>query len=219
MTAEQDVFVVGAGGFGSEALQYARDAAERGWPYRVAGFLDDVVAVGSLVDGVEVVGTSSDSAYLATNVVIAIGEARVRAAIAHKVRAAGGTLVTLVHPTAYVAPSATLEAGCLICPFALVGVRAVVGANVAMNVYSSVGHDSNVGAHTVLSPYAAVLGRVAVGPQTFLGTHSTIAPGVSVDGYSKISAGALVTRNAPAGSLLVGNPAKGRVMFDVGADI
>lgn len=219
MTAQKEVLIFGAGGFGIEALQYAADAAKHGWPYQVAGFLDDAVAVGTLVEGVEVVATSSDSVYLATNIVIATGDPQARAAIAEKIHAAGGTLVTLVHPSAYVAPSATLGGGCLVCPFALVGVRAVVGANVAMNVYSSVGHDSHVGAHTVLSPYAAVLGRVAVGPQTFLGTHSTIAPGVSVDGYSKISAGALVTRNAPAGSLLVGNPAKGRVMFDVGADI
>lgn len=216
MSLDGDVVIIGAGGFGLEALQYARDANAQGWPYRVAGFIDDTVTVGTEVDaGLLVMGTSYDKALMAGQVIIAVGDPNGRAALAARVHASGGRLVTLVHPTAYVAPSATLGAGSLLCPFTLVGVRAVVGQNVAMNAYASVGHESSAGDHSVLSPYTAMLGRTRLGECCYVATHGTVAPGVSVGRGSKVSAGSVVMRDADPGSMLVGNPAKGRIMFRV----
>lgn len=51
--------------------------------------------------------------------------------------------------------------------------------------------------------------------ECFLGAHSTILSGISVGRCSKVSAGSVVTRDSEEGSLLVGNPAKGRVMYSV----
>ena len=56
---------------------------------------------------------------------------------------------------------------------------------------------------------------MTIGEGSFLGTHVTITPGIDVGGFSKVNAGSMVSRSAPAGSLLAGSPAKGRVMFKV----
>ena len=216
MSQGEEVLIIGAGGFGLEALQYAQDASAQGWPYRVAGFIDDTVPAGVNVDrGLKVLGTSDDEALMGGPVIVAVGDPDRRSALATKVDANGGRLVTLVHPTAYVSPSARLGPGSLLCPFSLIGIRAVVGQNVAMNVYASVGHEASIGDHTVLSPYSAMLGETDIGTGCYLATHATVAPGITIGAQSKVSAGSVVMRDADAGSMLVGNPAKGRVMFPV----
>ena len=212
----ENVRIVGAGGFGLEVLAYAQEAHAQGWPYRAIGFIEDALPIGSEVDdGIAVEGGTDDASVMSGAVVIAVGDADTRALLEAKVVAHGGRLVTLVHPTAYVARSALIDAGSVVCPFAMVGARAVVGRNVAVNVYASVGHEASVGDHSVLSPYAAILGRARLGPRCYAATHATVMPGVDVGGQSKISVGSAVMRDAPAGSMLVGNPAKGRVLFPV----
>lgn len=208
--------IVGAGGYGLEVLLYAREAKDRGWPHTVDGFIDDGLPAGTVVDGgLGVLGPSTHGGLLSGGVIIAVGDADARAALAARVRASGGELVTLVHHTAYVASSATVGAGSILCPFSMVAAHARIGSNVSMNVYASVGHEAVVGDHAVLSPYSALLGRTHVGDRCYVATHATVAPGVEVGAQSKVSAGAAVMRDAPPGSLLVGNPAKGRVMFRV----
>jgi sugar O-acyltransferase (sialic acid O-acetyltransferase NeuD family) len=218
MTALHDVAIVGAGGFGREALQYAADAQSGSWPFRVVGFVDDhPPALARYELGVDVLGGLPELPSLDVgHFIIALGDPQLRSSVASTIQAAGGTLVSLVHPTAYVAPTARIEPGAILCPFSLVAARAEVGPNVAVNVYGSIGHDATVGGHTVVSPYTAVTGGVTIGERCFLGTHSTISPGVRLGSDSKVSVGAVVMRDAPAGSLLVGNPAKGRVMFAAG---
>lgn len=215
MSSDRSLIIIGAGGYGREVLQYAADARNAGWPYRVIGFLDDAEgALGGFDVRASVIGNTSDiERFDGADFIVALGDPMLREAMAVRVSEGGGQLATLVHPTAYVAPSAVVGAGAVLCPFSLVGVDAVVGVNVSVNVYGSVGHDVVVGDHTVVSPYAALLGATSVGRCALLGTHATVTPGIAIGSHSKVAAGSVVTRSSEPGSLLIGNPAKGRVMF------
>lgn len=217
MTQGVEVAIIGAGGFGREVLQYCADAQKAGWPHRVVGFVDDRSDALDAYDipvpvlcGLGDIGNISVAAFI-----IALGDPVTRGVLAKLVEHLDRVLVSLIHPTAYLAPTAQIGAGVVLCPFTLVAARATVGPNVAVNVYSSIGHDAHVGEHSVMSPYSAVTGDVSVGGETFLGTNCSIAPGTKVGYRSKISAGSVVTHDAEAGSLLIGNPAKGRVMYSV----
>jgi len=213
----RDVMIIGAGGFGRELLQYSLDAEADGWPHRVVGFLDDNPrALDDFGLSVGIEGSTRDHLDgSGISYMVALGDPEMRSRQALRILKSGGRLEGLVHPTAYVSQTATLGDGVLLCPFALIAAHAVVESNVALNVYASVGHDATVGANTVVSPYVAITGSVKIGDDCFLGAHSTIVPGVGVGRCCKVAAGAVVTRDAPDGSLLHGNPAKGRVMFRV----
>ena len=217
MSHTADVAIIGAGGFGREVLEYCQDAQNAGWPFRVVGFIDDGPdALKMFTVSVGVLGNLTEIGKLSVeNFIIAIGDPSARRKICELIGSVDGSLVSIIHPTAYVSSTARVEAGAVLCPFSMVGSGAVVEQNVAVNVYGSVGHDANIGEHCVLSPYTAITGAVYLGDESFLGAHSTIAPGVSVGRRSKINAGSVVTRNAEPGSLLVGNPASGRVMFSL----
>lgn len=211
-----DVWIVGAGGFGREVLQYAQDAEESGQNIHVVGFLDSNVAAleGFAID-LPVVDPSKRGVLLSGNVVIALGDPTLRAATRQTVDAAGGTLISVVHPTAWVAATAQIEAGCIVAPGAFVSANAHLARNAVVNVFASVGHDCRVGVDTVLSPHVALSGAAVMGDAVLCGTHVTVTPGVSVGDYARLAAGACITRDVPPGALAAGNPARSRVMYRV----
>jgi sugar O-acyltransferase (sialic acid O-acetyltransferase NeuD family) len=221
MTQALAVAIVGAGGFGREILQYCLDAQATGWPHAVVGFLDDRSDALEAFDvPIPIIGGFEKVAEMDLRAfIIAVGDPVLRGRLADAVLENGGSLVSLVHPTAYVAASARVGPGTLLGPYTVIAANATVGSNVMVNVYGSIGHDSCIGDHCVISPYAAVLGAVSLGSESFLGTHCTIAPGTTIGRRSKVSVGSVVTRDARPGSLLVGNPAKGRVMYQLDSSI
>jgi len=209
-----ELIIVGAGGFGRQVLSYAHELG-----LDVAGFLDDDLQA---LDGTEtetpILGTTETMASRSDHqFVVAVGDPAIRRRLAHAVTEVGGQLRTLVHPSAVVDRTATIETGSIICPFAMVGTGARVGQNVLVNAHATAAHDTIVGADCVLAPYAALNGHVSLGEGVFVGTHATLLPGVRVGAFAKVSAGSVVHADVESGSLVAGNPAEGRVMFDTGS--
>ena len=66
---------------------------------------------------------------------------------------------------------------------------------------------------SAMSPVATVNGECRLGRGVFMGSQAVVAPRVVVGDNAKLSAGAVVSADVPAGSLMVGNPARGRVVF------
>lgn len=217
MASKRKLVIVGGGALGREAALYAKDMidadADRVAFDRIAGFLDDAEeaadrlhSLGVAFDFVEPIESHQlrgDFDYL-----VAVGNAKQRRVLCERL---GGkpSWATIVHPTAYVATNANLGQGCLIGPFSFVGANAVIQDHVVLNTYASVGHDSLVGEYGVLSPYAVINGNVTLGAEVFFGTHATVIPGLTVGARSSLSAGAVVVRDVPPDSFMIGNPAKG----------
>lgn len=212
-----EIVIVGAGDLGCEVLQYCRDALAAGLlAGRIKGFVDDDVDAARARDpGPPVLGTIADYVPTGDLCIIAVGSTPTRGELGARLRARGAVFTNVIHPTAWVAPSARLEPGCILAPFAAVAPFAELGFDVLLNTYASVGHHARVGAGCVLSPHAVVNGRVVVETDVFMGSHATVTPGLTVGRRSKIAAGTTLTRDCAPGSLLVGPPAKGRVMFKV----
>ena len=206
----ETALIAGAGGFGREILQYLRDLR-----FPLEGFLDDRAdALAGFDLGTAVLGRLADFPLRDEHrLVISVGDPAGRRRLGDAAATRGARFLTLVHPTAYVAPNARLGAGCVVCPFAFIGVGAVLGDHVAVNTYASVGHDAQVGDCSVFSPYAVVNGAVVLGEEVFLGTHATVTPGLTVGRSAKITAGAVAVRPVPAYALAVGNPARSRVLY------
>jgi sugar O-acyltransferase (sialic acid O-acetyltransferase NeuD family) len=207
------LLVIGAGGFGREVLQYVRDAPSG--DLEPCGFIDDRPdALSGFALGITILGSIDTYAPAADErAVVAVGDPVVRRWLALRATARGYAFASVIHPRAYVAPSARLDAGVIVAPFAFVAPHSWVGSHVVLNTHASVGHDSAVEPYAVLSPYAVVNGNCKIGEGVFMGTSAAVQPGKVVGRYSKLSAGALVAQHVSPCSLMVGNPATGRVMF------
>lgn len=226
--ATAEIVIAGAGGFALEVEDYINDCARSGVGLLdasgapipeiagacVAGVLDP--GAGRIADFVKVPKHFSDEeGYdpLGRWHVIAIGDPRIRNKIAANLSAKGAAFVSVVHPSAKIAATAAIGAGCIVGPFGFVGPRANLGAHAVLNTYSSAGHDSRVGDCAVLSPYACTNGHALLGALGFMGTGAVITPGKSVGARSRIAAGAVVYRDFEDGFLIQGNPATGRQLF------
>ncbi len=207
-----DVIIVGASGFGRELVQYVHDAHKSTPGVRIKGFLDDdptaLDAVGKVM-GVGIIGDTRTYAIQENDrVIISLGDPGLRCALAERLARRGARFTSIVHPTAYVAPTARIGHGCVIGPFASVGSYVQLEDHVLLNLYSAAGHDAHIGAFCVLSPYSVANGGSRLGNSVFLGTHAAITPKIRVGTGSKIAAGAVVYRDVPEQSLAMGNPAK-----------
>jgi UDP-3-O-[3-hydroxymyristoyl] glucosamine N-acyltransferase len=189
------IVVICKGGFGKEMLDYLSDtfSADSGYEFeRIQDlFPDDKLIV------------KPDEVFVVPN-----GDPAVKARLVKKIEQAGGQLLSVIHPTCYVAKTATIGLGVIMCPFAYVGPGAVLAPHVTMNVHCGCGHNARIGSYSVLSPYAAVAGAAELGEGVFLGSYAFVAPEKHVGNHSKLSAGTITHNDVPENALAVGNPAR-----------
>jgi len=115
---------------------------------------------------------------------------------------------SVVHPSAYVHPSAKLGRGTVVFAGAIVQPDAVIGDHVIVNTGATVDHDSVVGDYAHLAPGVHLAGSVQVGEGAFLGIGSVVIPGVRIGGWSTLGAGAVAIRDVREGVVAVGVPAR-----------
>lgn len=186
---------IGAGGLFREVCEYILSDSGFANQFKNFGVLDDTI-MGLDNDIIEYLGPivdheiNSNYRYLCV-----VGNVEHRERIYRSFVRRGGIFASYVHPSVYVAHSADISDGCIVCPNSVINANARVEENVLLNIGSSVAHDASVGASTVFSPYAAVNGGSVVGKQCFLGTRSTVFPSVNVAAYSTIDTHCYVKRD------------------------
>lgn len=176
---------------------------------RVEGFIDDGVAVGTLVLGIPVLGNAAWLANQTPRVVaLALGDNRRRQEVAALIEAQGHTLGTFVHPTAWVSPSAKLGAGTVAFPRVVVHTEAQVGRGVILNTGCIVEHECRVGDFVHLSPAATLGGGASVGARSHIGMGATVLHLAHVGDDCIVGAGAVVLKELASGLTAVGVPAR-----------
>ena len=179
----------------------------------VVGLLDDWPEnAGRRIGALAVIGGSADLSRLAAEgvegVLLGFGATEGRAEIVRAIDAAGMALPTLVHPTAHIAPSASLADGVQVLPRACIGPNARVGRGGLVNTGAILDHDVSVGDCSVVDPGAVLTGRVRVGESVEIGSGAVLIPDAEVGDGATVGAGAVVTRPVPAGATVVGVPAR-----------
>ena len=127
----------------------------------------------------------------------------------------------VIHPSAFVAPNATLRGDISLAADSSVFYGAVLrgdrapitigaGTNIQDNcvVHVDYDHPVTVGENVTVG-HGAILHGCTVGDNTLIGMGAIVLDGAKIGDDCIIAAGAVVTGNmdAPAGSLLVGSPA------------
>ncbi|HEX8272050.1 MAG TPA: acetyltransferase [Longimicrobiaceae bacterium] len=209
----EPLLVWGAGGHGRVVADVVRAAGGV-----VVGFVDgDPSRLGSPVDGGGSIlfGEEALLAHLAEHGALPAGAAGVAPGIgSNAVRArllarlgpfAAGPLV---HPAAWVSPSASLGRGTVVMAGAVVNAGARVGEGVIVNTGAVVEHDCRVGDGVHLSPRATLCGAVEVGEGSWVCAGATVIPGVRVGARATVGAGAVALRDVADDTTVAGCPAR-----------
>ncbi|MCA1375215.1 MULTISPECIES: acetyltransferase [unclassified Bradyrhizobium] len=117
---------------------------------------------------------------------------------------------SVIHPRAFVSPSATIGLGCVIMPGAIVNARSMIGHHCIINSGAVVEHDVRIGHYTHLSPATVVGGGAEIGDNCFVGLGSRVRDHISIGNDTLVAMGSVVTGSWPSGSVLRGVPAKPR---------
>ncbi|WP_407450197.1 hypothetical protein [Fibrobacter sp.] len=144
MAQNKNLLILGAGQYGQMAAEIAQ---EMGIFAKIA-FLDDSFLACHPEQATRVEGSMADLPKFAADYrygFVAIGNPALRRRLTEQLLQNNMTPATLVHPTAYVSPSAKLEPGCCIEPLAVVQTDAVLGTATFVASGAVVRHNAVVG--------------------------------------------------------------------------
>lgn len=116
--------------------------------------------------------------------------------------------ITVVHPTAWVAPTSRLGPGTVIFAGAVIQPDAMIGAHTIVNTGATIDHDCHLGDFVHVAPGCHLAGHVTLEEGVFMGIGSSVIPGVQIGAWTTVGAGGVVITDLPAHSIATGVPAR-----------
>ncbi len=203
----KNLILVGGGGHCKSVIEVAESAG-----YNILGILDHPSEIGNETLDYNVIGCDDDMCKYVNEAqfVVTVGSIKdpsLRKRLHNKVREAGGTLATLIAPTAYVSKRAIIGEGTVVMHFAMVNADVKIGTGCIINTHCNIEHDAIVGDYCHISTGTMVNGGCIVGNDVFLGSQSVMANGTSICDGCVIGAGSLVRKSFRVKGIYSGNPA------------
>jgi sugar O-acyltransferase (sialic acid O-acetyltransferase NeuD family) len=211
-----DLAIFGASGFAREVAAWVERASWGGSRFRLIGFIDDVSPGGEL-RGRPVLTLAEMARAKRPAFVVAVGDPALREDLVRAAESAGLPVAPpLVHPSVqYDEDHVTLGPGTVICAGSILTTDIAVAGHVQINLGCTVGHDVSLHDYVTLAPGVHVSGKVAIGHGAYLGTGAVTVDGdydrpLVIGDRAVVGAGAVVTRDVPPATTVVGVPARAR---------
>lgn len=144
----------------------------------------------------------------ATEFALGIGNNTARIWWCEKLLKDGFQLPPIIHPKAWVSPSATLADGVFVGAGAVIQAGAKIGKAALINSNATVEHHCEIGAGAHIGPGAVLAGLAMVGEKSMIGAGAVVRDRVEIGKNVTVGAGAAVVQNIPDGITVGGVPAK-----------
>ena len=142
------------------------------------------------------------------DVVIAVGNNHIRAKLYDQAKKLGFHLPCIYHPSASIIRFTDIEEGSVFFAQTVVNAGSKIGKCTIVNTSASVDHDCLLGDFVHISPGANLGGNTNVGDYSWIGIGSCTRHGIDIGSQCMIGAGAVVVKNIPDSTTVVGNPAQ-----------
>ncbi len=210
----QEIAVFGASGFGREVMPVVRQQIASAGTHARLSFVDDA-PTSSECNGHPVFVYSDwlAGAAIGKSVAIAIANSQVREKLAQRCVADGVKFLEIRHPNVVQFDDVQIGEGAILCPFVTLTSNIRIGKHFHANIYSYVAHDCAIGDYVTFAPAVKCNGNVVVEDHAYIGTGAVIKQGqpgkpIVIGRGAVVGMGAVVTKSVPAGTTVVGNPAR-----------
>ncbi len=190
---------------------------DHGFQWQVDGFLNDYIYSRDMnrkIRGLPVVGKLEDSrlflnkGYRFAFAIHPVGHGKLRKDALERMNIPLGAFVSVVHPLAFTAFDAEIGSGVILLPGCSIFSGAKIGHCTFLGSNVSIGHDVETGPFCHVSNGATISSYVRIGEGADVCLNATVLDMCSVGEFAVIGSGAVLTHNAEAGGVYVGNPAK-----------
>jgi len=133
---------------------------------------------------------------------------RVRIKYHERLSAEGLKPVTLAHPHSWIAENTKIGEGSQIMAGAIIQPEAVIGRQCIINTCASVDHEDVLDDGVEVAPGATLCGAVHCGTNSWICVGAKVLPRIKIGADAIVGAGAVVTKDVPPGTTVIGVPAK-----------
>jgi sugar O-acyltransferase (sialic acid O-acetyltransferase NeuD family) len=116
--------------------------------------------------------------------------------------------ITIAHPSAIIENDVIIGDGSQIMAGAILNTQVITGKQCIINTNASVDHECILGAGVEIAPGATLCGLVNVNTNGWICAGATVIPRISIGEDAIVGAGAVVIRDVPDRSVVVGIPAR-----------
>jgi len=208
------VGIYGASGFGKEVLPLVRESLKERDCQTEICFIDDDCHLTKL-SGINVCTYKEffNIPNTTKQCVLAIADSGVREKLTHKLANDNVDIIDVSASNIVVMDDVELGSGSILCPFITLTSNIRIGKSFHCNIYSYVAHDCVIGDFVTFAPGVMCNGNVIIEDHAYLGTGALLKQGSAdkplvIGAGAVVGMGAVVTKDVPPRTTVVGNPAR-----------
>lgn len=205
MMNKNKLLIIGASGHG----KVIADIALKMNQWDEIAFLDDDESKKEVM-GLDIIDTlDAIPSYLDEyQVVVGIGNNKIRENIYYKLEELKVSIATLIHPQAIIGENVEIGTGTAVMAGSVINCCTVIGKGCIINTGSIIEHDNKIADFVHISPGAHLSGTVSIGERTWLGVGSNVINNINITNDCIIGAGTVVIKQINKPGTFVGNPAR-----------